>query len=155
MKSKEVVTDTLSLVAGPERSEGAATNDAPRSSEVSAKRRRRRYSAEDKRRVLREADACNKPGELGALIRREGIYSSTLSQWRAARQRGEIAGLTAKKRGPKAHAVDARDREIWQLQKENQKLKKRAERAEALVEIQKKVSQLLGIQLQSSDEDAS
>lgn len=126
-----------------------------RSNEVSAKATPRRFSADYKRRILIEADACTKPGEIGALLRREGLYSSVLSQWRRARERGEIAGLTPKRRGPKAKEIDARDRVIVEQQREIAKLQKRAERAEALVEIQKKVSQLLGIQLPSSDEEAS
>ena len=69
--------------------------------EVVAQARRRRFTAEYKRRVLQEADACTKPGEVGALLRREGLYSSHLSVWRAARQRGERAGLTPRARGPK------------------------------------------------------
>jgi transposase-like protein len=69
--------------------------------EVVAKAERRRFTAEYKLRVLREADACSKPGEVGALLRREGLYSSHLSNWRLARERGELAGLSSKKRGPK------------------------------------------------------
>lgn len=153
MSTKETV-EAVSLVEASERSEGGSTSDAVRSNEVSPKPARRRFNAEYKRRILREADACTKPSERGALLRREGLYSSVLSQWRRARELGEIGGLTSKKRGPKTKEVDARDRVIVAQQCEIAKLKKRAERAEALVEIQKKVSQLLGIQLPSSDEEA-
>lgn len=152
-KSKES-KDALSLVEAPERSGGGSTSEAAASNEVSAKAKRRRFSAEYKRRILREADACSKPGELGALLRREGLYSSTLSAWRAARERGEIAGLS-KKRGRKPKDVDQRDRLIAEQQREIARLKRRAEKAEALVEIQKKVSHLLGIQLATSDEGSS
>src|SRR3972149_2970137 len=68
--------------------------------EVLAKASRRRFTAEYKRRILREADACTAPGAIGALLRREGLYSSNLTTWRAQRERGELAGLTPKKRGP-------------------------------------------------------
>jgi transposase-like protein len=70
--------------------------------EVTARARRRRFTAAEKLQLLREANGCTKPGELGALLRREGLYSSHLSAWRAARKRGELAGLTPRPRGPKA-----------------------------------------------------
>jgi transposase-like protein len=119
--------------------------------EVTEKAARRRFSLEYKRRVLKEADACG-PGEIGALLRREGLYSSHLSVWRAARERGETAGLTPKKRGPKATPPDPRDRKIVELERETRRLKSRLERAEALVDLQKKVSMILGIVLPESDE---
>src|SRR2546422_9793187 len=78
--------------------------------EVVAKARRRRFTAAEKLRVLREADHCTKPGELSALLRREGLYSSHLSTWRVARRRGELAGLTPRRRGPQAKPVDPRDK---------------------------------------------
>jgi len=119
--------------------------------EVLAKAERRRYTTEYKRKVLAEADACTKPGELGTLLRREGLYSSILTAWRAARRRGELAGLASKRRGPKGRVADVRDRRIAELERENRKLRARAQRAEALVEVQKKLSQLLGIDLPESD----
>ena len=121
--------------------------------EVVAKARRRRFTAAEKLRVLREADGCTKPGELGALLRREGLYSSHLAAWRAARQRGELAGLTPRARGPKAKRVDPRDRKIAELEREARRLQARLERAEGLIEVQKKVSQLLGIPLASDGKD--
>jgi transposase-like protein len=119
--------------------------------EVVEKAARRRFDAEYKRRVLKEADACA-PGEIGALLRREGLYSSHLSVWRAARERGEIAGLAPRKRGPKVTPPDPRDRKIAELERETRRLKARLERAEALVDLQKKVSMILGIALPESDE---
>lgn len=150
MKHKQT-KEALSLVEGSKRSAEASTSEASSSTEVSTKRRRRKFNAEDKRRILREADACKKPGELGALLRREAIYSSMLAAWRAARDRGEIAGLS-KKRGRKPNEVDSRDKKIVELERAVGKLTKRAERAEALVEIQKKISVLLGIAQPSLDE---
>jgi len=123
--------------------------------EVSEKARRRRFSAADKSRILRDADSCTKPGELGALLRREGIYSSQLSKWRKRMKGGALAALAPKKRGPEARVVDARDREIAELQRQLSHATKRAERAEALVEIQKKVSLLLGIALPPNEEPKS
>ena len=121
--------------------------------EVSGKAARRRFTAAEKLRVLREADRCTKPGELGALLRREGLYSSHLSAWRAARQRGELAGLTPRGRGPKPKPVDPRDRKLAELERENRRLAARLERAEGLIAVQKKVSQLLGIPLESDEKD--
>ena len=120
--------------------------------EVLAKPVRRRFTVEYKRRIVKEADSCKGPGEVGALLRREGLYSSHLSGWRAARDRGELAGSAPKKRGPTPKPVDARDKRIVELEREVRKLSKRAERAEALVAVQKKVSELLGIQLDRPDE---
>jgi transposase len=80
--------------------------------QVVAKPRRRTYTAQYKRRILKEADACTTPGAVGALLRREGLYSSHLVMWRRARGRGELAGLAPKSRGRKATPVDPRDRQI-------------------------------------------
>jgi len=120
--------------------------------EVAEKPSRRQFNAEYKRKILKEADACTREGEIGALLRREGLYSSHLSVWRAARERGEIAGLAPRKRGPKVAPPDPRDRKIVELERETRRWKSRAERAEALVDLQKKVSQILGIALPESDE---
>jgi hypothetical protein len=119
--------------------------------EVLAKPIRRKFSIEKKLQVLREADRCKAPGELGALLRREGLYSSTLLRWRAARDRGELSRAGAKKRGPKKRERDERDNRIRELEKENRRLRARAERAEALIEVQKKVSEIMGIELPGRD----
>lgn len=113
--------------------------------EVTEKARRRLFTLEYKRKIVKEADACKAPGEIGALLRREGLYSSHLTTWRAARDRGELApGAAAKKRGPQATAPDPRDKRIADLERQVEKVTKRAERAEAIAEIQKKVGALLG-----------
>jgi transposase len=114
---------------------------------VSSKARRRRFTAEYKRRMVQEADACTEPGSIGALLRREGLYSSHLVSWRAARGRGELAGLTAKKRGPKAAQPNPLAKKLAETERELARYKARLERAEAMIELQKKVSQLLGIAL--------
>ena len=120
--------------------------------EVTDRPKRRRFTAEYKRKILKQADACTRPGELGALIRREGLYSSSLGAWRAARARGEIDGLAPKKRGPKTSVPDPRDRELAAKDREIARLSARAERAEALIEVQKKLSQILGIRLPESED---
>lgn len=112
--------------------------------QVAAKPRRRRYTAEYKRRILKEADACTTPGAIGALLRREGLYSSHLVEWRRARGRGELAALTPKKRGRKSAPIDPRDRKIAELERQLAQMSGRAERAEALVEAQKNLAALLG-----------
>ena len=125
---------------------------AGREAEVSSKAQRRRYPLEYKRKILLEADRCREPGEIGGLLRREGLYSSLLSAWRAARDRGELGGKGVRKRGPKARPKDPNEKRVRNLERENRRLRARAERAEAFVELQKKVSELLGIELPESDE---
>jgi len=117
--------------------------------EVDPKAQRRQFSAKYKLDILKRAEACTVPGSLGALLRAEGLYSSHLATWRRQRDAGELAGLTPKKRGRKRVEIDARDRKIVELQRENAKLTARAERAEALVDLQKKVASLLGTPLES------
>jgi transposase len=128
---------------------GAPPAGAAPEVEVVAKAERRRFAAEYKRRIVREADRCTKPGEIGALLRREGLYSSLLTTWRAARDRGELAGLSPKKRGPKVAPPDPRDKKMAELEREVARQTKRAERAEAFVELQKKVAALLGTPFES------
>ncbi len=115
--------------------------------EVVEKPKRRAFTAEYKSRILEEIDRATQPGEIGAILRREGLYSSVISAWRRQREAGELAALTPKKRGPKARVPDARDRELAELKKKLARAEARAERAEAIVGLQKKVSEILGIQL--------
>jgi transposase len=86
--------------------------------EVSAKARRRRFTGEYKRKILQQVDSCTKAGEIGALLRREGLYSSLLATWRRQRESGELAGLSPKKRGRKGRPVDERDRKLAEQQLE-------------------------------------
>ncbi len=115
--------------------------------EVLAKATRRRFTAEYKLKILREAEACTEPGAIGALLRREGLYSSNLTTWRAQRERGELLGLTPKKRGPAPKAKNPLAAMVAALEREVTRQKARAERAEALVALQKKVAELLGTPL--------
>ena len=116
--------------------------------EVVAKASRRRFTVEYKRKIVREADGCKSPGAVGALLRREGLYSSHLTVWRAARERGELAGQP-RKRGPVPQPPDPRDKKITELERETVRWRTRAERAEALVELQKKLAALLGTPLET------
>ena len=108
---------------------------------------RRRFSAKEKLRILSEADVCIVPGEIGALVRREGIYSSYLSRWRQARDRGQLNGLNGKKRGPKKTADRELTEEIVSLRRENNRLRVRLKQAETIIDVQKKLSQMLGVEL--------
>ena len=119
------------------------------SPEVVVKAERRRFTAEYKLHVLEEADACRQPGEVGALLRREGLYSSHLTTWRQQRDRGALQGLTPAKRGRKS---DPQAAEIARLKRENEQLRAKLERAELIIDVQKKVSQMLGLSATESDE---
>jgi transposase len=122
--------------------------------EVVAKARRRQFSAAYKARILREAEACRATGGIGALLRREGLYSSHLVEWRRLRAKGALEALAAKKRGRKP-ARDARDRELARLAGENARLRRKLAQAEAVIEVQKKLSTILGIPLESDGCDES
>ena len=118
--------------------------------EVPAKVERRQFTAEYRRGILREADACKKPGALGALLRREGLYSSHLANWRRQREQGELGAGRARKRGPTAKLVDPR---VRQLEVENRRLQRKLARAETIITLQKKVAEILGIPLKPLDID--
>lgn len=120
--------------------------------EVTAKAKRRRFTAEYKRKILKEADACER-GELGALLRREGLYSSHLIEWRRARDAGELAGLTPRKRGPKAQAIDPVAEKLAAVERDNARLKAENAKLQIICDVQKKLSQLLGVTLPTIPED--
>lgn len=109
---------------------------------------RRRFTATYKQRILEEAERCTQPGELGALLRREGLYASHLTRWRAERRAGQ---LEPHKRGRKA---DPQAAELARLQRENQRLKAQLERAELIIDAQKKLCQLLNLPSYPEDESA-
>lgn len=109
-------------------------------SEVEPRAVRRQYTAEYKQRILDEIDQASNQGEIGAILRREGLYSQIISKWRQQRARGS---LEVHKRGPKAEVGAA---EIERLRRENERLRKKLERAELIIDVQKKVSQILGIE---------
>lgn len=123
--------------------------------EVVPKAKRRQFTAEYKLRIVREADACTEPGQIGSLLRREGLYSSYLSTWRRQREEGQLQALSSKKRGRKGQDPSAE--ELAQLQRENERLRARLEQAEIIIDVQKKLSKLLGLTMDKteSDENAS
>jgi transposase-like protein len=111
--------------------------------EVVPKAKRRRFSAEYKWRMLEEADNCTEAGQVGTLLRREGLYSSHLSTWRRQRERGLLEGLRPRKRGRKRK--DELEREVVRLRRETGRLQDSLEQAEMIIEVQKKLSRLLGL----------
>ena len=157
MENREV--RELGLAGSPERSGGdpatagqsaalgrppAAVGDV----EVSGKPVRRRFSAAYKLRIFEEAETCREnSGELGALLRREGLYSSHLSAWRRQRRDGTLAGLSPKKRGRKGRGPDEEAQRVKELENENKRLRRRLHQAETILAIQKKASEILGIPL--------
>ena len=122
----------------------AATAPDP---EVPAKAQRRRFTAEYRLRILKRADACKRPGELGALLRREGLYSSHLANWRRQREQGALRGC---RRGPTPRPIDPR---VKQLEAENRRLQRKLQRAETIIALQKKVAEILEIPLTPLDTD--
>ena len=154
-------------MGGPERS-GGERSEAPRSGgssmverrssgsgervpdpEVVARPKRRQFTAEYKLRILREVDACKEPGEIGALLRREGLYSSHLVLWRRQREQAAQTQLKSRKRGPKPKVQDPR---IKQLERENARLHRQLKRVALLLDIQKKAGEILGIPLKNLDD---
>jgi transposase-like protein len=137
------MTDLIEGVLSPNAN--AKVSDA----EVTAKARRRRFTAEYKRRILREADALMETGGVGEMLRREGLYSSHLTTWRRERERGELDGLAPKPRGRKADPDQALREENQRLARAVARLEQRLAQAEAIIDVQKKVASLLGIPLKS------
>lgn len=133
-------------------SAGGATGEGTRDPEVVEKAKRRRFTPEYRLKIVRAAEACRGSGEIGALLRREGLFSSQLSTWRRQREEGALEGLRARKRGPKAKAADPR---VKKLEQENARLVRKLKKADAIIAFQKKVHELLGIPLKpfESEED--
>ena len=121
--------------------------------EVVPKAKRRQFTADYKLRIIREADACTEPGQIGSLLRHEGLYSSYLSAWRRQQEAGQLQGLSSKKRGRKGQ--DSSVAELAQLQRENERLRARLEQAEIIIDVQKKLSKLLGLTMDKTESDES
>ena len=125
--------------------EGIENSGSPSDPEVPEKPVRRSFSAVYKQRIVEEADGCSQAGELGLLLRREGLYASLLSTWRRQRDEGVLAGLAPKRRGRKAQRKDAAALENERLRRENERLAQRLKQAETIIEVQKKVSEILAV----------
>jgi transposase len=156
MNQSETSRQTSSKPVPTERSEvgggsrdasplSASSRAARTSSEVTAKATRRRFSAAYKLRVIRLADECKAPGELGSLLRREGLYSSLLSAWRKQRDEGTLQGLEPKRRGPVPQPDTRLTKENDRLRKQVERLERKLDQAETIIEFQKKLSKLLGL----------
>src|SRR5271156_3409412 len=124
---------------------------ASASPELSDRPRRRTFTAKDKLRILADIDRAAETRGIGAILRREGLYSSTLSEWRRQRDAGAFSALVPGKRGPKTTEPNPLSAEVAALQRNNARLTQRLARAEAVIDIQKKVAALLGIPLASTD----
>jgi len=163
---KDLAREAQGLMPGDTERSGGERSEAPRSGgspgiervtatpevpdpEVAARPKRRQFTAEYKLRIVREADACKGAGEVGALLRREGLYSSHLVLWRRQREEAAQAQLKARKRGPKAKVQDPR---VKQLERENARLQRQLKRVELLLDIQKKAGEILGIPLKNLDD---
>ena len=134
-----------------ERTESVERERIAPSPEVLEKPVRRRFTVEYKTQILAEADACSEPGMLGELLRREGLYSSHLSTWRRQRDEGALAGLTPKRRGRKAKSKNPLADENRRLERESDRLKEQLRQAELIIDVQKKVSEMLNIPLKPQD----
>jgi len=117
--------------------------------QVNGRPRRRTFTAEYKLKILKEADACDKPGQVGALLRREGLYSSHLTKWRKLREQGALQGLAPRKRGRKICEKRSNPlaSQVAKLEKENHRLQEQLRKAQLIIDVQKKVADLLGIPL--------
>jgi len=129
--------------------DGTAAEES-RDPEVVEKAKRRRFTPEYRLKIVRAAEACRGSGEIGALLRREGLFSSQLSTWRRQREEGALEGLRARKRGPKAKVVDPR---VKKLEQENARLERKLKKADAIIAFQKKVHELLGIPLKPFEDE--
>ena len=127
------------------RAAGNAPSGERPDPEVVAMAKRRQFSSSDKRRILDAADRCTQPGDIGALLRKEGIYSSHLNTWRKQRAAAEDAALEPQQRGRKADPAQAEDRRVLQLTQENDRLHRKLAQANAIIDVQKKLCALFGL----------
>ena len=150
MEAAKSLPDVPALQGARRATGDAGTSAAPAEArdtdtEVVPRARRRSFTKADKRRILQAADRCTQPGEIGALMRREGVYSSSLSTWRRQREAADLAALAPQKRGPKADGRRADALQIAQLTRDNDKLKVQLDKANLVIEVQKKVGALLAL----------
>ena len=147
--SHEPTTEQQYQQQGPQSDRSTAIPDP----EVVPKAKRRQFTAQYKLRILREADACPDPGQIGSLLRREGLYSSYLSKWRQQQEEGQLQALSSRKRGRKSQGPSMA--ELAELQRENERLRARLEQTEIIIDVQKKLSKLLGLTADSTESDES
>ena len=150
MQANQSIEDSGATQGARRATEGAPESARPAAplgsdSEVVARAQRRKFSSADKRRILNAADRCSKPGEIGALMRREGVYSSSLSTWRSQRAAAELAAVAPHKRGPKIDPTRAAALHLAQLTRERDSLQEQLVKAQLVIDVQKKVAALLGL----------
>jgi transposase len=145
------MTSTNGAVSTARAESGARLT--PPDPEVLERARRRQFTASYKLRILEEADRCSVPGQLGILLRREGLYSSHLAEWRRHRAQGTLAALAPHRRGQPASSIDPA--EFARLRHENERLARQLATAETIIEIQKKVSTLFGLTQPSTNDDGA
>lgn len=127
------------------QSKPMSRSSSPPDPEVPEKKPRRKYTAAYKLRILKEYDACTIPGEIGALLRKEGLYHSNINTWLRQRDEGALQGLTPRKRGRKPKQVNPLAKQVARLERENKKLSKKLQQAEIIIDVQKKISAILEI----------
>jgi len=118
---------------------------SPPEPEVPEKKPRRKFTAQYKLHILEEAEACAGTGQIGALLRREGLYYSNLTTWKRQKEEGLLEALSPKKRGRKVKQKDPLSQRVTQLERENERLRKKLKQAETIIDVQKKISEILGI----------
>lgn len=160
--SAQVPGSVEGAMEGARRATGVAPSTGGRESavvlppdpEVPENKPRRKFTAKYKLRLLAEADTCTGPGQLGALLRREGLYSSSLTTWRRQRQKGLLNAMAPKKRGRKKKEKNPLAARVAQFERDNRRLQQKLKQAELIIEAQKKMSEILGISqaLHESDE---
>lgn len=149
-------TAPLAPTASPEARALSSTTGAkaaPPNPEVLAKPKARRFTAEYKLNLIAEADRCDKPGQIGALLRREGLYTSHLCHWRKQRHAGALGALKGQKRGPKVPAPNPLAKPLAQAQKDNARLEKKLKKAEAIIDFQKKIAAMLNIPMSPFEDE--
>jgi transposase len=154
MKSKQIknLTTRVEEMEGARRASGISSTAAP-NPEVPEKAIRRSYTAEYKRRILKEAEGCKEKGQIGTLLRREGLYPSNLTAWRHQAERGTLDALSSKKRGPKARKHDPSIRRIAEQEKEIQKLQAKLKKAELIIDAQKKIAEFFQLYRDQKEEE--
>jgi transposase-like protein len=152
-KTNDQGTSAMGTMEGARRATGIVpmagasahlVNSAP-DPEVPEKKPRRNFTTKYKLRILAQADTCTLPGQMGDLLRREGLYSSNLTTWRKQRAQGILQAMAPKKRGRKCKQTNPLARQVAQLEKENRRLQDKLKKAETIIEVQKKISEILGI----------
>lgn len=159
-ESKEAMNADVSpamgdALEGARRATADASPIAPPNPEVAAAARRRQFTSAERARILNAADACKVPGEIGALLRREGIYSSLLATWRKQRAIAQRSALEPQKRGPKVNPLLAQTQGMAQLTRDNDRLRRQLAQAHTIIDVQKKVCSLLGLLTDEKPQGAS